>query len=134
VAGLSFERGPRAAADLPQQLTPRIAEELLSRLLDGHIVPAPELRSLLQQAAHTLAALPTVVDLPPLSTGSEESLTVVGDLHGQLVDLAAVFDAAGYPSDTNRFIFNGDFIDRGQYGVEVLAVRSRAAWLPIISP
>ena len=48
---------------------------------------------------------------------------MVGDLHGQLVDLAAVFEAAGgAPSHSNRYIFNGDFIDRGDAGVEVLAV------------
>ena len=78
VVALSFERGPRAGpgggSSLQlQQLTPKAAEELLSRLLDGHTVPAAELRWLLRQAAPALAALPTVVDLPPLSAAKEET-------------------------------------------------------------
>ena len=124
VASLAFEREPRAAGGgsglQSRQLTPEAVEELLSRLLDGHALPAPELRWLLRQAAPALAKLPTVVSLPPLS--GKESLTVVGDLHGQLVDLAAVFEAGGAPSPSNRYVFNGDFIDRGDAGVEVLAV------------
>ena len=95
---------------------------MLARLLDGRIIPAAELRWLLRQGAQALAALPSVVTLPPLSVAKHETLTVVGDLHGQLVDLAAVFEVAGAPSATNRFVFNGDFIDRGQFGAEVLAV------------
>ena len=45
---------------------------------------------------------------------------VVGDLHGQLPELLHILDDAGMPSATNGFVFNGDFVDRGACGVEVV--------------
>jgi diadenosine tetraphosphatase ApaH/serine/threonine PP2A family protein phosphatase len=48
-----------------------------------------------------------------------EKFTVVGDLHGQLQDLFTIFTINGLPSPTNRYLFNGDFVDRGMMGVEV---------------
>ena len=38
----------------------------------------------------------------------------------QLPDLLHIIDDAGMPSPTNVFIFNGDFVDRGPLGVEVM--------------
>lgn len=52
--------------------------------------------------------------------GSEDKLTIVGDIHGQLEDLLHILDEAGLPSTNNRYIFNGDFVDRGDQGVEVM--------------
>ena len=49
-------------------------------------------------------------------------LTVVGDLHGQLTDLLHILDEAGMPSPTNKFIFNGDFVDRGEKGTEIVII------------
>ena len=51
-----------------------------------------------------------------------ERLTVVGDLHGQLPDLIHIFDESGLPSPTNKYIFNGDFVDRGVMGVEITLI------------
>jgi predicted phosphodiesterase len=48
-----------------------------------------------------------------------EAITVIGDTHGQLRDVLHIFNLKGYPSLTNRFIFNGDLVDRGDFGVEV---------------
>lgn len=48
--------------------------------------------------------------------------TVVGDLHGQLTDLLCIMDTAGLPSVDNRFIFNGDFVDRGEKGLEIVCI------------
>jgi len=47
-------------------------------------------------------------------------LIVVGDLHGHFNDLMHVRHQFGVPSSHNMFLFNGDFVDRGVWGPEVL--------------
>lgn len=49
-------------------------------------------------------------------------VTIVGDTHGQLSDLLYILDNSGMPSDKNRYVFNGDFVDRGPNGVEVACI------------
>ena len=63
------------------------------------------------------AALPTLVyaDVAP-----NTRLTVCGDTHGQLADLFSIFTLNGVPSLTNRYLFNGDFVDRGENACEIL--------------
>ncbi len=53
---------------------------------------------------------------------TEENLTIVGDLHGQLEDLILILDSNGLPTKTQKYIFNGDFVDRGPNGVEVVTL------------
>ena len=50
---------------------------------------------------------------------SSAQVTVVGDLHGQLYDFDHMLSLAGFPSPDNQFLFNGDFVDRGPWSVEV---------------
>eukprot|EP00931_Biecheleriopsis_adriatica_P116507 TRINITY_DN92144_c0_g1_i1.p1 TRINITY_DN92144_c0_g1~~TRINITY_DN92144_c0_g1_i1.p1 ORF type:complete len:615 (-),score=98.26 TRINITY_DN92144_c0_g1_i1:156-2000(-) len=49
---------------------------------------------------------------------------VFGDVHGQLRDLLLLFHAYGVPgADPNlRYVFNGDFVDRGAHQLEVIGV------------
>lgn len=54
------------------------------------------------------------------SVASDGKMTVVGDIHGQLQDLFSIFTINGLPCPKNQYIFNGDFVDRGPNGVEVL--------------
>eukprot|EP00923_Selenidium_pygospionis_P004977 GHVN01008260.1.p1 GENE.GHVN01008260.1~~GHVN01008260.1.p1 ORF type:complete len:409 (-),score=56.50 GHVN01008260.1:129-1355(-) len=48
-------------------------------------------------------------------------VTVAGDVHGQLYDLLELFKIAGRPPATN-ILFLGDYVDRGFYSVETLAL------------
>ena len=43
-----------------------------------------------------------------------------GDVHGQYYDLINIFQLNGKPSDTNPYLFNGDFVDRGSFSVECI--------------
>ena len=55
-----------------------------------------------------------------------EEITVCGDVHGQYYDMLNIFSMNGNPSEENSYLFNGDFIDRGSFSVEV--VLTMIAW------
>ncbi|KAJ1565972.1 Serine/threonine-protein phosphatase 5 [Nowakowskiella sp. JEL0078] len=60
---------------------------------------------------------PTIEDIK-IHPGTK--LTVCGDIHGQFYDLLNIFAKNGYPSSENKYLFNGDFVDRGSFSVECM--------------
>jgi serine/threonine-protein phosphatase with EF-hand domain len=54
-----------------------------------------------------------------LTIGGGSKVTVLGDTHGSINDVIHVLDEVGLPSNENKYVFNGDFVDRGKYGAEV---------------
>ncbi|KGN47023.1 serine/threonine-protein phosphatase 5 isoform X1 [Cucumis sativus] len=72
---------------------------------------------ILQQTKKILKALPSLVDI---TIPEGKRLTVCGDVHGQFYDLLNIFELNGLPSEDNPYLFNGDFVDRGSFSLEVI--------------
>jgi len=95
-----------------QDSVPRWIEGMRQRILP-HKADASEV---VGKAAELLKREANMVKLQvPLGS----TVHVVGDLHGQFWDLLHLLEMCGEPSPRNQYLFNGDFVDRGQYSVEV---------------
>ncbi|ORX63207.1 protein phosphatase 5 [Hesseltinella vesiculosa] len=60
---------------------------------------------------------PSLIDVQVPKDGK---LTVCGDVHGQFYDFINIFNFNGFPSSTHAYLFNGDFVDRGSFSLEVI--------------
>lgn len=60
---------------------------------------------------------PSLVDV---SVPEGTNFTICGDIHGQYYDLLNIFALNGPPSPENPYLFNGDFVDRGSFSLEVI--------------
>jgi len=52
---------------------------------------------------------------------TEDPLVIVGDVHGQYYDLIKLLSMSGSPKKT-KYVFLGDYVDRGNFSVEVLCL------------
>jgi len=70
----------------------------------------------------TYRMLKQVTNIAHVDVKEGGKLHVIGDIHGQLSDLLHILDEAGFPAEDNKYIFNGDFVDRGQNSVECICI------------
>ncbi|XP_074155971.1 serine/threonine-protein phosphatase with EF-hands 1 isoform X1 [Sminthopsis crassicaudata] len=92
---------------------------LIDAFKENQILHARYVLEVLVEAKKILQQMPNIIHIS--STVSKE-LTICGDIHGKLDDLFLIFYKNGLPSGNNRYVFNGDFVDRGQNSMEVLMV------------
>ena len=82
----------------------------LSTVKSGGILPERDLRLLCEKIKEILIEESNV---QPVSA----PVTICGDIHGQFHDLLELFEKGGQIPDT-RYVFMGDFVDRGYNSVE----------------
>jgi protein phosphatase len=64
-------------------------------------------------------AMKSVLEDEPIVLRIPSDLAIVGDIHGNINDLLRIFERLHYPP-AMRYLFLGDYIDRGLFGTKVL--------------
>merc|ERR1719232_787542 len=108
--------GPRLAEN---KVTEEFVDKLLEHYKDQKLLHRRYAFQILLDARNFFMSQPTLVNItvPP-----ENKFTICGDIHGQYYDLMNIFKLNGKPSESNPYLFNGDFVDRGSFSVECIFV------------
>jgi len=85
-----------------------------------HVLPCELLMSVIKHAYELLRTEATLLEIQTQSP--DVQMFVVGDTHGQFHDVCHMLDLFGYPNEQRIYIFNGDYVDRGSWGVELMAL------------
>ena len=106
---------------LNDQMNSEFLDEIVFQVLLGRMnkkkryakpITQEDISNLLKQTREVLSKEPTMLELPA-------GIVIVGDLHGNVDDLIRIFERLRYPPAT-RYLFLGDYVDRGIYGLEVM--------------
>uniref|UniRef100_A0A2K6CDP2 Serine/threonine-protein phosphatase n=1 Tax=Macaca nemestrina TaxID=9545 RepID=A0A2K6CDP2_MACNE len=107
--------GPR----LQFPLTCTDIDLLLEAFKEQQILHAHYVLEVLFETKKVLKQMPNFTHV---QTSPSKELTICGDLHGKLDDLFMIFYKNGLPSESNPYVFNGDFVDRGKNSIEILII------------
>ncbi|KAF9435764.1 hypothetical protein BGZ76_005573 [Entomortierella beljakovae] len=96
-------------------------DDMISRLLDagysGKVSKSiclknSEIVYICQTAREVFLSQPALIEL-------NAPVKIVGDIHGQYIDLLRMFEMCGFPPSAN-FLFLGDYVDRGKQSLETI--------------
>lgn len=91
--------------------------QMLANFKQGKLLP---MKDAYQMALDVFDMLKVQKSLGRVKIPDGKKVTVVGDIHGQLWDFEHMLGLAGLPGPDSTFVFNGDFVDRGPWSVEVM--------------
>lgn len=90
-------------------------EILFSKLLGEQTLTKADVVLLIKAANKYFRAEPNMLYL-------HDPVTIVGDIHGQFHDLKEIFRLGENPGTITKYLFLGDYVDRGNYSLEVIFV------------
>ena len=88
---------------------------LFSKLLNEETLAKKDVQLLLKATNKYLRSEPNMLYL-------HDPVTIVGDIHGQFYDLKEIFRLGENPGTMTKYLFLGDYVDRGNYSLEVIFV------------
>ncbi|KAI9906237.1 hypothetical protein PsorP6_003969 [Peronosclerospora sorghi] len=111
--------GPILPEDITHTKSDFIAA-LMDRFKRGKLLHRKFVIQVLLKIKEMFCALPSLLRISLPSNDPDAHFTVCGDTHGQFYDVCNIFSLNGLPSETNPYLFNGDFVDRGSFSFEVV--------------
>ncbi|KAI9498777.1 Metallo-dependent phosphatase-like protein [Zychaea mexicana] len=108
------------------QITPDFVSQMIERFKNQKKIHKKYAFAIIVTIWKMMLEAPSLIDV---SVPDDGILTVCGDVHGQFYDFINIFETNGYPSDTHAYLFNGDFVDRGSFSVEVILTLFAYKWL-----
>lgn len=90
-------------------------EILKAYLVENGSVSRDLMRTLIQEAINIFKDEPNMVKV-------DGDVVIIGDIHGQFMDMMGMFHKLKRtPGNANtKYLFLGDYVDRGEFGVEVM--------------
>ncbi|KAN0063805.1 Palmitoyl-protein thioesterase 1 [Thecaphora frezii] len=108
----------------------KIDAEFIERMLeffkDGGRLPLRYAWQIILGALRQMEQEPPLVDY---EVPAGQTIDVVGDTHGQFYDFLHLLSLTGKPSAEHAILFNGDFVDRGSWSVEIALTIFAYKWL-----
>lgn len=117
VNGMALPDGYEGPVYKTGQCTPEFCKELMEWQKQEKNIARKYAYQMVMDMKKLLESSSVLVDLE-IPAGRE--MTVCGDVHGQYYDLLNIWQLNGLPSETNPYLFNGDFVDRGSFSIEVI--------------
>jgi len=99
------------------QITLDFVKAMMQEFKEQRLIHRRFVFQIVLEARKQFRSLPSLVDV---DIPSDRHFTVCGDVHGQYYDLLNIFELNGMPSPGDPYLFNGDFVDRGSFSVEVI--------------
>ncbi|GAM20753.1 hypothetical protein SAMD00019534_039280 [Acytostelium subglobosum LB1] len=100
-----------------EDITLDFVKEMLEHMKAQKYIHKKYVCKILKKSFDIFSKMPSLVDIDHETT---QNITICGDTHGQFYDLLHIFELNGMPSKDKPYLFNGDFVDRGSFSVEVI--------------
>ena len=101
-------------------------DKMIQHFRDGKQLPNGIAWAIVLGALRAFEQEPSLVEY---TVPEGATIDVVGDTHGQFYDFLHLLTLTGRPSASHAVLFNGDFVDRGSWSVEIALTIFAFKWL-----